>query len=74
MGEVENSTARPVAYVKVVATLYDAQGRVIDTASTYTEPKNIPAGGRSAFRIIFLQMRPGYVRHEVAADGDFGAR
>jgi hypothetical protein len=49
VGEVQNNSDTPVAFVKVVATLYDDAGQVVGTDFTYTEIDLIPPGGKSPF-------------------------
>lgn len=51
IGEVQNNSAEPMEYVKVVATLYDDQEQMIGTEFTYTTLDTLPAGGKSPFEI-----------------------
>jgi hypothetical protein len=50
VGEVRNNTTVPMRYAKIVATLYDNAGMVVDTDFTYTELDVIPPGDKSPFQ------------------------
>jgi hypothetical protein len=52
VGEVRNNTTVPMRYAKIVATLYDNAGMVVDTDFTYTELDVIPPGDKSPFRLV----------------------
>jgi hypothetical protein len=49
VGEVRNNTNVPMEYVKIVATLFDNNNKVVGTDFTYTELDIIPPGGKSPF-------------------------
>ena len=49
VGEVRNNTNAPMEFVKIVATLYDSNNKVVGTDFTYTELDVIPPGGKSPF-------------------------
>ena len=49
-GEINNNGSRDVDFVKVIATLYNADGTVIGSDFTYTDPSTIPAGDSSPFQ------------------------
>jgi hypothetical protein len=51
VGEVVNGGTDDTEFVKVVATLYDETGRVIDTDFTYTDPTDVPAGQSAPFEL-----------------------
>ncbi len=53
-GEVRNDSGGPVRFVEIVATLYDAAGKVVGASLTFTSLENIPAGGTSAFEMAVL--------------------
>jgi hypothetical protein len=54
-GEVVNTGQSDAEWVKVVATLYDAQGNVVGAEYSYAELDVVPAGGRSPFEILLEQ-------------------
>jgi len=66
-GEVRNTTAKPLSRVRVHATLYDAQGKVVRTESDYAKLDTIPPGGRSPFSIS-VSDPPTMDRYEVIAE------
>jgi hypothetical protein len=49
VGEIRNNSTQPMAFVKIVATLYDDASTVVGTDFTYTELDVIPPGGKSPF-------------------------
>lgn len=49
-GEIRNNGTRGVDFVKVIATLYNADGTVIGSDFTYTDPSTIEAGDTSPFQ------------------------
>ena len=49
-GEINNNGTRDVDFVKVIATLYSAEGTVIGSDFTYTDPSTIKAGDTSPFQ------------------------
>jgi hypothetical protein len=51
VGQVTNGGTRNTEYVKVTATFYDENGRVIDTDYTYTDPSDLAAGQSAPFEI-----------------------
>jgi hypothetical protein len=51
LGEVKNGRSIPAKFVKVIATLYDKNNKLVGTEFTYVELSEIPAGGTSAFSI-----------------------
>lgn len=51
IGQVTNGGTRSTEYVKVTATFYDENGRVIDTDYTYTDPVELAAGQSAPFEI-----------------------
>lgn len=55
VGEVQNNTATPMAYVEVVAKLYNTVEEVIGTKLTFTAPDLILPGGVAPFDIIALR-------------------
>lgn len=67
-GEVRNNTGVAAEYVKVIAALYDADGTVIAVDFTYTERREIEAGGRSPFEVLILNA-PRYASYTLWVDG-----
>jgi len=49
-GEINNNGTRDVDFAKVSATLYNADGNVIGSDFTYTDPSTIPAGDKAPFQ------------------------
>ncbi len=50
-GQVNNTGSSDAHYVKVIITLYDPKGNVVGSATTYTNPTDIPAGENAPFDI-----------------------
>jgi len=48
-GEVRNTGTQRATYVKIVVTYYNAEGKVIGTAFTFTDPSDIDAGQTAPF-------------------------
>jgi hypothetical protein len=51
-GEVRNDSGGPVRYVKIVATMYSANGTVVETDYGYTSLDNLAAGQTSPFEFL----------------------
>jgi hypothetical protein len=51
IGEVQNTSNEPMEFVKIVATLYDGNGQVVNSNYSYSILDSIPAGGKSPFEI-----------------------
>ena len=54
VGEVVNGGAEDTEFVKVAATFYDENGRVIEADYTYTDPSDVGAGQSAPFEITVL--------------------
>jgi hypothetical protein len=54
VGEVQNMGDKPVEFVRITATFYDANSTVIATDFTYSALDIIPQGVKSPFEIILL--------------------
>ena len=54
VGEIQNNSYTPVKYVKIVATLYDAEGRVVGADYTFAELNQILAGDTSPFAVMIF--------------------
>jgi hypothetical protein len=52
VGEVLNKAQEERTFVKVSATIYDSQNKVIGTHTTYTDPTTIPPGESSPFEFM----------------------
>jgi hypothetical protein len=51
VGEVKNNRSIQTDYVRIIATFYDADDRVVGADYTYAEFRHIPPGGSSPFNI-----------------------
>jgi hypothetical protein len=67
-GQVANTGDSPARFVKVAATLYDAQGRVVQTELGYASLDQIAPGGSSPFEILIDSWR-GATRYELQVEG-----
>jgi hypothetical protein len=54
VGEVENNSSKTASYVEISGTFYDANGTVVGTTFTFTEPHDITPGGKAPFDLILL--------------------
>lgn len=54
-GEVENIGNMDVTFVRVVSTLYDSDGNVVDTDFTYTDPEDLRIGQSAPFELVNLR-------------------
>ncbi|MBI4499135.1 MAG: hypothetical protein HY689_14695 [Chloroflexi bacterium] len=68
-GEVTNDTGGTLNGTKVVVTLYDGQGRVLNVESRYSTPDDLNAGAIGAFDVTFTGEYQGYAKVFVAAEG-----
>ena len=55
VGEVSNTGSNDKEFVKVIATLYDDNRRVIGTGFTYTDPSTISSQESSPFKLIISE-------------------
>ena len=55
VGEVLNQAPATANSVKIIATLYNANGQVIGTSFTYADPSNLAPGQRAPFDILVLE-------------------
>jgi hypothetical protein len=67
-GEVENTGSAPAEFVKLVITLYDAEGSVVGVDFTYTALDTIPPGGRSPFE-SGTDYWPGFDHYVIQVQG-----
>ena len=69
IGEVHNGNTFKITFVMVVVTLFDSNGKIVNTDFTFTDPYTIPAGGTKAFD-CFMNHFTGTatVRYQVQAD------
>lgn len=62
-GEVRNDSGGPVDFVRIIATVYDAQNRVVGNDGCYTEIDRLEVGGTSPFECV--SEKQGGVRYEL---------
>ena len=65
-GTVKNAGKRKVNHPRVVVTLYDRRGRVINVGFAYPEPSTLPSLGEGEFDVAFTYY-PGAFSHEATA-------
>lgn len=58
VGEVENTGIETLKFVKVIATIYNKDGTVIATDSSYTKPHTLKRGQVAPFEIVCMQDIP----------------
>jgi hypothetical protein len=71
VGEARNNTNGPMQFVKIVATLYDKDNKVVGTTFTYTDLDVIPAGGKSPFE-LGTDKWTGTTQYKVQVEGRAG--
>ena len=54
VGEVENGLGRPIDFVQVTGTFYDANKQVIGTDFVFTDPNSLEAGETAPFDLTFF--------------------
>ena len=54
VGEIENGGNTTAKFVKVTMTFYDANGTVVGTSFTYTDPHDIAPGTKAPFDLILM--------------------
>lgn len=67
LGEVINNTGADIEQVQVAVSLYDAEGEMVASGSTFTEFDIIPNGGKMPFALLFTEPPPGFSHHQVVA-------
>ena len=67
LGEVINNTGASIEQVQVAVSLYDAEGEMVATGSTFTEFDIIPNEGKMPFALLFTEPPSGFSHHQVAA-------
>jgi hypothetical protein len=72
VGEVENQGDIPSTYTQVTGIFYDANGKVIYVAFTYTDPHEIPVGARHGFKITVVGSERSYrvARYSLTAESE----
>jgi hypothetical protein len=70
IGEVVNNQDTAYEFLKLVGTIYDERGNVLDTEFTYSEIEVIPPYGKSPFDISFKGGARSVEEYEVDAQGD----
>lgn len=69
VGEVQNEGTRKSSFVRVVCTYYDANGEVIGTSFTYTDPDEIDAGDSAPFELSSYPMELRPANYELQVQG-----
>ena len=54
VGEVENNSSKTASYVEIIGTFYDANGTVVGTSFTFTEPLDLAPGAKAPFDLILI--------------------
>jgi LysM repeat protein len=67
LGEVINNTGAAIEQVQVAVSLYDAEGEVVATGSTFTEFDIIPNESKMPFALLFTEPPSGFSHHQVVA-------
>jgi LysM repeat protein len=67
LGEVINNTGASIEQVQVAVSLYDAEGEMVTTGSTFTEFDIIPDESKMPFALLFTDPPSGFSRHQVVA-------
>jgi hypothetical protein len=52
VGTVKNTGAQNATFVEIIATFYDANGKVVMTDYTYSKPDSLNAGQQASFKLI----------------------
>lgn len=68
VGEVQNNSAGAVRFVSVIADIYNADGQIIDTQTTYAARDILPAGGKSCYQVIFLAEPAGWHSYQLSTN------
>ena len=55
-GEVLNNTSNHLTLVKIIANLFNSQAKLVATEFTYVNLDNLPAGEKTCFDLIFLDV------------------
>ena len=66
-GQVQNTGSVELTYVKIYATGYDSSGNVVTTGFTYAKPEDIPAGGKSGFKVYLDDEKNEIVKYDLQA-------
>lgn len=67
-GQIQNTSSQPMKFVQAIATIYGADGKVVDAAYTYTQLDTLDPGVTSAFEILSTNW-VGVPRYEVIVQG-----
>lgn len=70
VGEVKNNLQSNINYVKLTATFYDAQEKVIGTDFTFTDPSDIDAGDRAPFELSSYPRKLRPSSYELQVEGN----
>ena len=64
-GEVQNNSASKKDFVKISATFYDKNDKVVDSAFSYTNPSSLEAGQKAPFKITIIKAIQNYDHYTV---------
>ncbi|MDH4136723.1 MAG: FxLYD domain-containing protein [Anaerolineae bacterium] len=67
LGEVINNTGASIEQVQVAVSLYDDEGEMVATGSTFTEFDIIPNEGKMPFALLFTEPPSDFSHHQVVA-------
>lgn len=67
LGEVINNTGASIEQVQVAVSLYDAEGEMVATGSTFTEFDIIPNEGKMPFALLFTEPPSSFSYHQVVS-------
>jgi hypothetical protein len=67
LGEVLNNTGASIEQVQVAVSLYDAEGEMVATSSTFTEFDIIPNESKMPFALLFTEPPSDFSQHQVVA-------
>lgn len=64
VGEVQNNTANHLRSVKITANMFNYNGQLLDTGSSYIHLDNLPSGDKTCFHILFWDEPTGWSYYE----------
>jgi hypothetical protein len=68
-GRITNTGNKTAESVKVVATAYDPNGKVVDVGWTFSKLNQIQAGGNAPFELQFANLKSAPAKYEVYVQG-----
>ncbi len=63
VGEVKNIGNKDAEFVEIIAIMYDANGKIIGTESTFAKLDKVVAGSTSPFEVLVLSIADGAIDH-----------